>query len=272
MEVVVNSGHFTEKADEGVTGMTYPRVGDLPVRVALDPCYILHLRPYRESSLLLQVFSTACGRIDLLAKGARRGKNLEQHLFRPLQRLLLSWVIRGELGTVTGIEKDGMLMRAERPEQLYCMFYVNELVLRLLHRHESHPELFHAYADTLDRLWRRERPDVVLRYFEKQLLEYLGYGLILDRDVDEGSPLSAGRNYFYRVDAGPSRRDDGAVDSVRISGKALLALHENCLETQPPVVLRELKCLMRGVLDRHLGGKSLASRELYGRHLQFSLG
>jgi DNA repair protein RecO (recombination protein O) len=41
------------------------------LRVSLEPAYVLHGRPYRESSLLLEAFTRDHGRVGLVARGAR---------------------------------------------------------------------------------------------------------------------------------------------------------------------------------------------------------
>ncbi len=115
---------------------------NMRVQVMLEPAYVLHHRPYRDSSLILDVLSAAYGRVALVARGARRPKSRLHGVLQPFQPLLASWSLRGEMGTLTAAEAragGGLRGRA-----LISGFYVNELLLRLLHRHDPHPQLFTA--------------------------------------------------------------------------------------------------------------------------------
>ena len=138
---------------------------------------------------------------------------------------------------------------------------MNELIQRLPRR-DPHPGLFIAYANALAGLADADansREEAVLRCFERDLLEAIGYGLSLHRDPDGGAPIEPEVQYFYRLDAGPCREDDGC--SPRVSGAALLALARS--ELHDPGMLREIKRLMRIVLAPHLGDRPLKSRALF---------
>jgi DNA repair protein RecO (recombination protein O) len=153
------------------------------IKVFLEPAWVLHQYPYRDSSLLLEVFSRAYGRVGLVARGARSARGRWRNQLQILRPLLLSWSMRGELGTLTDAEG------AQAPlnwsgRQVLCASYLNELLLRLLSRHDPYPALFDAYQQALARLVEHE--ELALRCFEKRLLTELGYGLLLDHDVQRG--------------------------------------------------------------------------------------
>lgn len=230
------------------------------MRVPLNPGYFLHLRPYRETSLLADVFSRDHGRLTLVARGARRPAGRNSGLYRPMCPLLLAWTQKGEMGTLTGIEASG---NAEPPtgRRLIAGFYLNELLVRLLHRHEAHPELYHAYEQALASLAAGEREEPTLRVFEKHLLLSLGYGLVLDHDADSGQPVDPAAEYVYVRSRGPVRRSVVANDEIPISGAALLALHAEVLDDAGHAL--ECKRLMRALLADQLDGRPLASRALY---------
>ncbi|MCG8325074.1 MAG: DNA repair protein RecO, partial [Thiotrichales bacterium] len=118
------------------------------MRVEPNHCFVLHTRPYRETSLLVEVFSSLAGRISLVVRGARGGKKSRQALLQPYQKILLGWYGRGEMGTVNHMEA-GDCVYSLRGRKLISGFYVNELLMRLLHRHEAHPELFRDYETAL---------------------------------------------------------------------------------------------------------------------------
>ena len=230
-------------------------------RVLLAPGQVLASRPYRNTSALLEVFTRDHGKVAMVARGARRPSSGLQAVLQPFQPLLLSWAGRGDLMTLTAAELgavgDGLNGRA-----LYCGYYLNELLLRLLGRHDAHQGLYHAYERALTALAQatdHERLERTLRLFEKQLLRELGYGLLLDREADGGEPVQPQLTYEYELEKGPVR--EGSGRGVRVQGSTLLALARDAL--QQPDSLREAKSLMRAALSLYLGDKPLKSREFF---------
>ena len=199
------------------------------MKVDLTPCYILHSRDYRESSLILEVMSREYGRVSLVAKGAKRNKKHQGINFNLYQKYLMSWVSRSELGTLIDVEI-ASTMNSMSPQQMMTGFYMNEIVLRLLHKHESHPELFDSYDATIFELAADNTDQALLRYFEKILLQSLGYGVIFDQDQSTGSPVVAGDNYYYKLDIGPC--SDVQANGIVVSGKTLIELNNETLVGQ----------------------------------------
>lgn len=231
------------------------------MRQELTPALVLHSRSYRETSLLLEVFSREAGRIGAVARGARRPGARLRGVLRPFQALLVSWSGRGELATVTGAEPQGAPFLVSG-EKLASGFYLNELLLRLLARWDPHPPLFDVYVDTLARLRdTAENAEAVLRTFERALLRELGYGLTLEREAGDGPPVRPERLYYYRLEVGPERESAGASDAVPVHGETLLALAAGRLEDKRS--LKEAKRLTRAALSRYLGGRPLASRRIW---------
>lgn len=229
--------------------------------------FILHQHGYSETSLLLEVFTYAHGRIGLIAKGARRPGSRLRGVLKPFQRLLISWSGKSELGVLTGAEADGPDHALEGPA-LYCGFYMNEVLLRLLHRHDAHSALFEAYESALGRLRHDASNEPVLRIFEKHLLRELGYGLVLDQDIGDKTPIDADAMYDYVLDRGPVRLAhpelNTPTEGVRVRGVSLLALAQESFSD--PAALRDAKALMRAALSRHLGERPLHTRKLF-RHV-----
>jgi DNA repair protein RecO (recombination protein O) len=234
------------------------------MRVTLTPAFILHHRPYKETSMLLELFSRDYGRISLVAKGVRRNKLRSPALYQLYRNLNVSWSGRGSLATLTEIEANGPGFHLQG-EAMMAAFYINELLMRLLHQHESHHQLFDAYMMALTRLKYGESQLFTLRYFEKQLLDALGYGLVLDYDLDSGEPIQAEHDYYYSIDQGPSSSKPADSDFVRVSGSTLLALDREEFNEQSK--LGGIKQLMRLTLRGYLGDKPLASRELYQAYM-----
>jgi len=234
------------------------------MNVELTPCFVLHSRSYLESSLILDIFSREYGRLHLIAKGAKREKSAFSGLLQPYQRLLMAWRGKSELMTLTDVEAD--IDSYELSDaRMIAGFYLNELLVRLLHQHESHPELFDFYNKAIFELSVTNRIDAVIRSFEKGLLESLGYGLVLDHDVDDGQAIEADKKYHYLVDSGPMKQTPLAGDYIEITGNSLLALEQGSLQNKTE--LEESKKLMRFILQSHLGSKPLASRALYRAYM-----
>lgn len=229
-------------------------------KVDLQPAFVLHQRPYRESSLLLEVFAVEVGRVGLIAKGARRPRSPYRARLGLFKALLLSWRGRGELGVLTGAEPDGPALLVP-PAAIASGLYVNELLVRMLHRHDPHPELFVQYRLTLEALAEAGRPlEQTLRVFEKRLLEAVGYGLTLDREAGSGAALQAEQEYRYVTDYGPVAAGSGGA-GVRVRGATLLALAAEGTLSVP--ALKEAKSLMRTVINAHLEGRPLWSRAIF---------
>ena len=237
------------------------------MKVDLTPCFILHSRPYLESSLILDIISREHGRLHLIAKGAKRKKSAFSGLLQPYQRLLMSWRGKSELMTLTDVETD-IEPYELKDVRVIAGFYVNELLVRLLHQHESHLDLFDLYNKTLLELSISENIDRVLRNFEKGLLQSLGYGLVLDHVIDDNQAIETDKNYYYLLDTGPLSDIPPTKNYIEISGKSLLALESGDLENE--LELEESKRLMRYILQGHLGDKPLASRALYKAYLNNS--
>jgi DNA repair protein RecO (recombination protein O) len=236
-------------------------------RIQSQPGYVLHARAYRETSLLLEVFSRDHGRIGLVARGARGARAQAQRaLLQPLQPLLLSWSGRGSLMNLSGAEAAGAAL-AMQGEALLSAFYLNELLLRLLPRDESHQDLFWRYAACLGQLSDPQSAVAwELRRFERDLLIALGYGLGLEQGASDDEPVAPDARYLLDPEQGPRRirfsgvRDSGEQEGV--SGQALLGLRDDVMPSIQD--LAELRRCMRAVLRHHLGGRELHSWQVLG--------
>ena len=227
-------------------------------RIELQPAHVLHRRPYRDTSLLVEAFSRDHGRVGLVAKGVRRGRGNRAGLLQAFQPLLLSWSGRGELATLTAVEAAGPATVPGGPD-LYAGFYLNELLLRLLRRHDPHPELYAVYAEVVRHVAAGNDVEWALRLFEVHLLEGMGYGLSLLEQGD-GGPLEPEACYRYRLESGPVPATAGA-DGIEVHGRTLLALAHGA---EPDARVRdEAKRLLRAALRLYLGDRPLKSRELY---------
>jgi DNA repair protein RecO (recombination protein O) len=223
------------------------------VRIDQQPAYVLHARPYRETSLLLECLTRDHGRLGVIARGVRseRGRALRATL-EPFQPLALDLLLRGELATLRSAETTTAPRRLPGDAGLAGL-YVNELVVRLTGRQDPHAALFDAYAEALARLAGGEPLAWTLRRFERDLLDALGYALALEHEADTDQPVDPQGHYRYRAEGGPERCAEAAAGAVR--GEYLLALAED----RPPDAagLQALRGMMREVIRFHLGGGEL---------------
>ncbi len=235
------------------------------MKVEHTPCYILHRRDYRESSLILEILSREHGRVSLIAKGAKRNKKQQGISYNLYQEYLMSWVSKSELGTLIDVEL-ATIMTSMSPKQMMTGFYMNEIILRLLHKHESHPELFDSYNTTVRELSNNNTDQVLIRYFEKILLQSLGYGVIFDHDLNTGNNIVAEVKYYYKLDFGPTSNGHENGAGIPVSGSTLIDLdNETLADTKNK---NEAKSLLRSLLKQHLGEKPLESRKLYQEYIK----
>jgi DNA repair protein RecO (recombination protein O) len=229
-------------------------------RINNEPGFILHTYPFKETSVVAEVFTRSHGRVGLIARGARRPTSALRGLMQPFTPLLLSWFGKSELKTLHAAEWQGGLI-APQGRALMCGFYLNELLLRLLARGDAHELLHDRYADTLDQLAGEacgtdyER---ILRRFEKNLLSEIGYGATFDIDADDGTPIEPDVRYVFQPERGALRAT--GQPGCPVSGQTLIDLAAGRFER--PATLAEAKALMRTLINHTLGAKPLYTRQL----------
>ncbi len=225
-----------------------------------QPAFVLHTHPYLETSLLVETFTRKSGRVPLVAKGARRPKSALRGLLLAFQPLQLSWTGKSELRTLHKAEWQG----GQQPLQgmgLICGFYLNELLVRLLHRDDPHEQLFEYYQETLLALNVQKDYFPVLRHFEKCMLKELGYALTLNNDVESGKPLNPDKEYCYEVERGPvilNRSENNC--GLQLHGKTLLDMKRD--DYSDITTRHQSKILMRYILNHYLGEQPLYTRQL----------
>ncbi len=244
------------------------------LRVLLQPAYVLHQRAYRDTSAIIELFTPEQGRVGVVAKGVRGSKPRWRGLLQNFQPLLVSFSQRGELGLLTEAEAQGVALTIP-PGLIASGFYLNEILMRLLERHDAHLELFGWYDTALRELAglhdaedTQMALEISLRRFELRLLTALGYGLVLDHDVHSSAPVQAEKEYIYFIEQGPVMCTEASVPGqngdaqagIKISGHTLLALAEN--EFPTTTIRRQAKHLLRAMLGHYLGSKPLQSRQL----------
>ena len=223
-----------------------------------QPAFVLHSYPFRETSLIVEVFSRDFGRVALLARGARRPRSALRGLMLAFEPFELSWAGKGEVRTLMKAEWQGgqPLLTGKA---LFCGYYLNELLLDLLPREDAHTNLFAVYAETLRRFSEVPKESDIRR-FERAFLAELGYGLSLMNDVDD-LPIDPNGYYVYEIERGPVRLSVPGDSSLAMSGKTLLDLAAE--DFSDPKSLVEAKRLMRALMAHYLGGKGLETRKIF---------
>lgn len=235
------------------------------MRVDLQAAYILHTRPYRNTSLLVDLLTPDYGRVAGVAKGVRansRAGRQRRAQFQPFTPLLVGWSGSAELKTITHFEaRQPALAMTGKP--LFSAMYLNELLCRVLQQQDESQALFALYQLTLERLAAGDTLDILLRRFELGLLSLLGYGIELEYDADSGEQIVPGCDYYFDVELGfrqvQSTAGQGLGGSL-FRGSELLSLAAG---DYTPEVRRMARQLCRQALQVHLGDKPLKSRELF---------
>jgi DNA repair protein RecO (recombination protein O) len=228
-------------------------------RVEMEAAFLLHARPYRETSQILEILSQNHGRIGLVAKGSRRPKSRWKNALRPFQLCQMSWSGRGELYTLRAAETFGPPAQV-RGMPLMAAYYMNELLIALMHRSDPHPNLFTHYGGALASLGNAADTELVLRRFEVALLAEIGYGIVVEHDVVDERPLDAERKYEYVIERGPVPVPDTHSGELVFRGSELLAIaNGDRLDVDQ---LRSAKRLLRAVLNSSLGGRPLKTRQV----------
>ncbi len=232
---------------------------------SLQRCFVLHRRPYSETSLILDVFSEEYGRLSLMAKGARSKRSHLKGALQPFTPLLMKWSGGGSMKTLRQAEPISLGLPLTGI-YLYSAFYLNELIDRVIETATPYPELFLDYLQALTELAQQSNPEPALRRFELALLSALGYGVDFLHCAGSGEPVDETMTYRYR-------EQKGFIASVRIDnltflGRDLIAIAERRFMT--PEQLKAAKRFTRIALKPYLGGKPLKSRELFSHRVRAS--
>jgi DNA repair protein RecO (recombination protein O) len=228
-------------------------------RVVLEPIFILHSRPYSNTSLIIECLTMRYGRVVMLARSARGLKSRYQGKLQCFIPILASWSGARELKNLGNVEL------CSAPYQfgskvLMCGFYLNELLMRLLHRDDPCPDVFTLYQMTLNGLEKASALQQVLRCFEKRLLDHLGYGLSLTHESETGQPIVADCYYQYYPDYGFVQTVQDNANASIFCGRSLLDFSQESFLSDAS--LKDAKRLMRIAMSLRIGSRPLKSREL----------
>jgi DNA repair protein RecO (recombination protein O) len=223
-------------------------------KLEAEPAFVLHERPYRETSALLEVLTRDHGRIGIVVRGLRSSNpRFQRGSLRPFQCLALDVRLSSELGLLLAVETLGRPLHLQA-DALRAGLYVNELITRMSERHDPHPEVFQRYAQLLTEIDGAVSLAWNLRRFERDFLAMLGYGLHLVCDVDSGAVLDPDLDYCYVPEHGP-RLAYKTKSAPSCKGAAMIALDQDQMPVSPD--LASLRLMMRSIIRHHLGGREL---------------
>jgi DNA repair protein RecO (recombination protein O) len=227
-------------------------------RVVGQPAFVLHSYPYKETSLIVDMFTRDFGRIGLVAKGAKRPHSALRGVLQTFQPLQAAWTGKAELRTLTSAEWVGGMLPLEKTA-LLCGFYLNELLVKLLARDDPHPVLFDHYVSTLNQLAHNEPAPIVLRKFERALLKETGVAADLRHCTSTRVPVSADTDYVVDPERGPRLVRSSDPWPV-VCGKTLIDMEGE--DYSDPLTQAQSKQLMRFLLAHHLNGQPLNTRQI----------
>ena len=222
--------------------------------------YVLHTYPYSETSLIVETYTREYGRVPLMAKGAKRPRSSLRGVLMQFQPLAFSWSGKGDLRSLTQAEWLGGLP-ALAGSGLFCGFYLNELLLKLLARDDAHERLFDHYETALRDLSGGAGEARVLRDFERELLREIGYALNLTHEAGNDTPIAPDGRYVYHPERGARRLESREQAEMEISGRTLLELDSGVYSG--PQTAMQAKLLMRYLINHQLNGKVLATRQIF---------
>ena len=240
---------------------TAPRRNRIPVRdtrINGQPAFVLHSYPYKETSLIVDLFTRDYGRIAVVAKGAKRPLSKLRGVLQTFQPLSVAWSGKSELRTLIDAEWVGGMLPIERTA-LLCGFYLNELLVKLLARDDPHRALFDHYISTLNELAHDEPAQIALRKFERALLKETGVAADLKRSTTTRDTVVAALDYVVDPEKGAREARVSDVWPV-VTGKTLLDMERE--DYGDPATQAQSKQLMRFLLAHHLGGVPLNTRQI----------
>ncbi|MBU6468276.1 MAG: DNA repair protein RecO [Betaproteobacteria bacterium] len=221
--------------------------------------FVLHTVPWRETSQIVEVITAQYGRIPLIAKGSKRPRSPIRGLLMPFQPLKLSWSGSNELRTLRNAEWVGGIPQLTG-ENIFCGFYLNELLIKLLPRDDPHEDLFEKYYTTVFSLAKNETIEPLLRSFELTLLKELGFSPSLSHDGNTHQEIRKEQYYCFDLERGMIEVSSSNEKRLQFLGKTLIDLNNN--DFTDTKTLFESKILMRLLLNQCLGDNDLQTRRI----------
>lgn len=228
--------------------------------IELEPSFILHIRPFKETSAIIDFFSRNHGRVSAVANGLKRKKSKFRGIAHPFTPVLATFNDKNSLFTLNALEQNGRVVNLPGIKLLSGL-YINELLIKLLPQAYSYPELFDDYALLIGSLESKDTIESVLRLFEKKLIKAIGYELPLKLEVSTGLPIEPQQYYDYLVGEGPILIKKPSNTNKYYLGQSLIDLDNDFLVCDKS--LKDTKKLMRNLINYYLEGKQLNVRKMF---------
>ena len=225
---------------------------------AWEDCFLLHQRSYGETSIIAEVFTRNLGKMSIIARGAKKPKSKFFGYLVPFSRLKITFSGRSELKTLTNIDRDLSLTNTYLSRKSYSLLYINELMIKLLPKDAEHKPLFDLYSKFIQDSVNEEKMDYLLRNFELDLLEMLGYGINFHADINNEEEIKLNKNYIFVAESG-FMASDNAKD---FSGEDIIKIRERNFAD---ISTKKLKQLTQATIMFCLEGKDLNSRQIFRR-------
>jgi DNA repair protein RecO (recombination protein O) len=223
-----------------------------------EECFLLHQRSYGETSIIAEVFTRNLGKMSIIARGAKKPKSKFFGYLVPFSRLKITFSGRSELKTLTNIDRDLSLTDTYLSRKSYSLLYINELMIKLLPKDAEHKPLFDLYSKFIQDSVNKEKMDYLLRNFELDLLEMLGYGINFHADINNEEEIKLNKNYIFVAESG-FMASDNAKD---FSGEDIIKIRERNFAD---ISTKKLKQLTQATIMFCLEGKDLNSRQIFRR-------
>ena len=223
-----------------------------------EDCFLLHQRSYGETSIIAEVFTRNLGKMSIIARGAKKPKSKFFGYLVPFSRLKITFSGRSELKTLTNIDRDLSLTNTYLSRKSYSLLYINELMIKLLPKDAEHKPLFDLYSKFIQDSVNEEKIDYLLRNFELDLLEMLGYGINFHADINNEEEIKLNKNYIFVAESG-FMASDNAKD---FSGEDIIKIRERNFAD---ISTKKLKQLTQATIMFCLEGKDLNSRQIFRR-------
>jgi len=230
------------------------------MRVEDQPAYVLHLKPYRDTSAIVDLLTPDYGRVSVVVRGVRKSKSPKRQLLNPFHGLLVSFQGESDLKLLTHFESHQNYFTLAGLH-LYSGFYLNELLVRLLPEMDAHNDLFSLYQTSIQSLHQQHEIEPVLRRFEFRLLLELGYAISFTDDAIHHQPIKSDAYYRCDPEHGFIEVDENSLHGLILRGEDLLAIEQENYSYQ--TTRRAAKNLTRYLLKPLLGKRPLKSRELF---------
>ncbi len=163
-----------------------------------EECFLLHQRSYGDTSIIAEIFTRKSGKMSVIARGAKKPKSKFFGYLVPFSKLQITYSGRSELKTLTNIDRDLSLLDNNLSKKSYSLLYINELMIKLLPKDAANEDLFNLYSSIQSSVDMR----FLLRSFELDLLEMLGYGINFQTDIDAHEPIEATLDYIFIAERG----------------------------------------------------------------------